>query len=198
MAVLCSWWLVKWLTLDGGAVCFWRHADFCATGTMCVVCRDFQPPSQPTKTYKVQPSKDFIYIFLLSFFCMLSSIMWLYILLKSRPLNSPGGFSHWLLQCPLLWCGVQKHGRLYCLPNLHSADRYRELWLHALYGLPQWEPLWQQRISIRCTGVCWPDFPVSIFLFHVKNFDVANTDQQWLSAVCAHELLPGFHVGFLQ
>lgn len=25
---------------------------------MCIVCRDFQPPSEPTKTYKVQPGKD--------------------------------------------------------------------------------------------------------------------------------------------
>lgn len=58
MAVLHPWWLVEWLTLDGGAVCFWRHADFCATGTVCAVCRDFQPPSESNTTYKVQPSKD--------------------------------------------------------------------------------------------------------------------------------------------
>lgn len=57
--------------------------------------------------------------------------------LKSHPLNFPGGFSYWLLQCAFLWCGVQKHGGLYCLPRLHNADCCCELLLHALYGHPQ-------------------------------------------------------------
>lgn len=59
----------------------------------------------------------------------------------SPPLYFPGGFSHWLIQRPLLWCGFQKHGGLWVLPSLHSVDRYPELLLHALYGLPQREPL---------------------------------------------------------
>lgn len=49
----------------------------------------------------------------------------------------PGGFSCWLLQCPLLWCAVQKHGGFHSLPNLHRYNRYPELWLHALYRLLQ-------------------------------------------------------------
>lgn len=62
MAVLRPWRLVERLTLDGGAVRFRRHAHFCAAGTMCLVCRDFQPPSEQVKTCKVQPGKAFIFL----------------------------------------------------------------------------------------------------------------------------------------
>lgn len=59
MADLRPRWLVDRRTLDGGAVCFWRHVDFCAAGTMCAVCRDFKPPSEPTETCELQPGEDY-------------------------------------------------------------------------------------------------------------------------------------------
>lgn len=72
-------------------------------------------------------------------------------LIPSYTFYFPGGFSHWFLKCPLLWCSFQKHGGLCILPSLLSADRYPELWLHALHRLQQRESL---RPSIRFRGIC--------------------------------------------
>lgn len=65
-----------------------------------------------------------------------------FILLTCPLIDFLGGISHRFLQRPLLWHAVQKHGGFYSLPSLHSVHRYPELWLHALHGLPQWEPFW--------------------------------------------------------
>lgn len=36
-----------------------------------------------------------------------------------------------------------------------------------------------------------------MLLLHVENVDMANPDQQGLSAICTNELLPGVHAGLL-
>lgn len=77
-----------------------------------------------------------------SFFWIPQSQLTVCFFLILPPFNFPGGFSHWLLQRALLWCGVQKHDRLWSLSSLHSVNRYPELCLHALHGSPQWEPVW--------------------------------------------------------
>lgn len=55
MADIHAWGLAERPTFDGGALCFWWHANLCAAGTMCIICGDIQPASEQTKTHKVQP-----------------------------------------------------------------------------------------------------------------------------------------------
>lgn len=65
----------------------------------------------------------------------------LYLLLIYPPCSLSGGLSYWLLQRPLLWCVVKKHGGLLSLPSFCTSNSCPELCLHALYRLPQWESL---------------------------------------------------------
>lgn len=53
----------------------------------------------------------------------------------------PGSLSYRLLQHPLLWCCVTKHGGLCSFSGLLGAGRGAELRLHALHGLLQPKPL---------------------------------------------------------
>lgn len=118
-----TWWWLSALLMACSPLCCWHNAH-CLQRSPATIRTDSDSCS--TVRYQCRP-----------FSCPEGQCPDL----SSRLCSIPGSLSYWLLQHPLLWCSVWKHGGLCSFSGLLGAGGGAELRLHALHGLLQPKPL---------------------------------------------------------